>query len=161
MSKFIEEYHKVITNHLIQYIQEQLLKYFHKQTWPEYVDSLEFGDCQKIAKIVYSICPSKIEVYEVEEQFSQNAVKQLQSKGDTGSTYGNHYIVKIDDLFYDFSKGANSINGIYTIGTNQQKYSVELSPEELQFFTKFYLRDCNYWNHIKINKKRILPFKIN
>ena len=158
MSKFIEQYDKIMNDSLIEHIQNQLLKYFNKSTWKEYIDSLKFGQCQLIAKIVYQICPTKIEVYEVEEQFCHNAIEQLQAINDKNPTHGNHYIVKINNTFYDFGKGANTINGIYTIGTNQQKYIVELSQDELKCFTKIYFRDCNYWDHIKINKKRILQF---
>lgn len=161
MDKFIEQYNKIINENLIEHIQNQLLKYFKKTTWKEYIDSLQFGQCQKIAKIVYQICPWQVEVYEVEEQFCQKAIEQLQNIGDTNPYIGNHYIVKINNIFYDFGKGANTIKGIYTIGTNQQKYTVELSKEELKYFIKFYLRDCNYWDNIKINKKSIVQFKEN
>lgn len=158
MNKFTGQYNKIITESLITHIQHQLLKYFNKLTWTEYVDSLKFGQCQLIAKIVYQICPAKIEVYEAEEEFCQNSIKQLQAMGDNGYTYGTHYIVKINDTFYDFGKGANTINGIYTIGTNQQKYTIELSQNELNCFTNIIFRDCNYWDHIKTKKKYIVPF---
>lgn len=155
----IIEYNKIINNSCIEYIQNQLLLYFNKNSWEKYVDSLRFGQCQLIAKIVYNICPTKVEIYEVEEHFCKNSIKQLQLIGDSDLMCGTHYIVKINNIFYDFAKGANTINNIYLVGTNQQKYTIDLSLNELNCFTKFIIRDCDYWDHIKIKKSKIKPYE--
>ena len=161
MSKFIEEYNNVIIDLLIAHIKQQILKYFNKSNWTEYIDSLEFGQCQKIAKIVYLCCPSLIKIYSGSETFAPESIKQLNELGDHGEMVGNHYIVKIYDKFYDFGKGANTINGVYLIGTNEEKYSVEMTEQELSYFNKLMFRDPESWLHIKVSKRKIKQFNLN
>jgi hypothetical protein len=115
MTKFTDKYNNIVADTAISHIKHQLLSYFNKSTWEEYANSLEFGQCQKISKIVYFSCPSLVTVYSVEEHFSKESIKQLNALGDNGEMTGVHYIVKINDKFYDFGKGANTINSIYLI----------------------------------------------
>jgi hypothetical protein len=160
MTKFTDKYNNIVADTAISHIKHQLLSYFNKSTWEEYVNSLEFGQCQKISKIVYFSCPSLVTVYSVEEHFSKEAIKQLNALGDNGEMTGVHYIVKINDKFYDFGKGANTINSIYLIGSNEEKYLVELSENELSHFDNLNCKNPEFWDHIKINKRKIKSLAI-
>lgn len=160
MNKFIDAYNNIVTETVLTHIKQQLLRYFNKTTWEEYVNSLEFGQCQKIAKIVYCCCPQLVKIYSGAEQFTPTVIKQLNALGDNNEMTGTHYIVNINDRFYDFGKGANTINGIYLIGTNKEKYDIEMTEDELNCFDELILRHPDSLSHIKVNQRKIKQLKI-
>ena len=157
MNKFIEAYNNLLTEQILTHIKQQLLKYFNKTTWEEYIDSLKFGQCQKIAKIVYFCCPQLVEIYSGTEQFPQDVITQLNALCDNNEMIATHYIVKINDRFYDFGKGANTVNNIYLIGTNKEKYNIEMTEAELNCFEELIFRDPDSLYHIKVNQRKIKP----
>jgi hypothetical protein len=160
MNKFIDAYNNILTETILTHIKQQLLRYFNKTTWEEYIDSLEFGQCQKIAKIVYCCCPQLVKIYSGTEQFPQAVIEQLNALGDNNEMNGVHYIVNINDRFYDFGKGANTINNIYLIGTNKEKYNIEMTEAELNCFDKLIFRHPDSLYHIKVNQRKIKPLNI-
>lgn len=141
MDNIQKTYNKIIT---IQKIQKYLLRRFKKSKWIEFVVSQKYGDCQKIASIVANL-DQNIQLYEVQQNFSQVAVDKLHELGDNGDMFGNHYINKIDGQYYDFGKGTNSISGVYLVGSQEDLYNVELTQDELKHFYKFIERSPIYF----------------
>ena len=141
MGKIQDTYSNIIT---IQRIQNYLLRRFKKKDWIQFIASQKYGGCQQIASIVANL-DQNIQLYEVQQNFSQHAVDKLHELGDDGDMFGNHYINKIDGKYYDFGKGTNSISGIYLVGDHEDLYNVELTEEELKHFYKFIERSPIYF----------------
>lgn len=146
---------------MIEKIQEQLLLYFNKSNWKEYIDNLKFGDCRKIACIVSQMCGKEnCKVIEIDQKYSKEAKKLL---NDGGEMFGNHYLNVINNIWYDFSKGCNTINGIYLIGNNKNDdiYNVQLNDYQKKHIIRFFNRYPNYYGFkMKIKYINILKGKI-
>lgn len=122
-------------------IQSALLSLFGYEDWQVFINSQSFGYCNKIAGYVGLMFPN-VKVFEVSENYSNDAVKFLEQNGDTDEKYGNHFINQINGVFYDFAKGTNCILNKYLIGDNSLKYNVTLTESELSCFTEYIERDA-------------------
>lgn len=138
MDKFQKAYLKNLS---IQNIKNYILRTLKRNSWEQYIYTLDFGQCDLVAFLVAHIDPSKIKIYQVQETYCQGAVDALHQNGDYGDMFGNHFINKIGDTYYDFGKGANQIDDIYLPGHQYEMMNVELSPYQLQHFHDFIQRD--------------------
>lgn len=119
----------------IDKVKSFLMKRYHVSTWEECIDAQKFGQCTKIVKAIwekfYKVfdCPVELKL-----DFSKQA-QELINDGD--EMCGNHYVLKKDDKYYDFARGANCINGIYTLtqNNNKDKYDIILTKEEEKCIT--------------------------
>ena len=138
----------------IKDIQSILLKYFNKNSWQQYTNSLKFSKCDYIAYLVSKICNDSIGV-EIQQNYSKLAIQQLHKNNDFNQMYGNHYLNEYNNQLYDFGKGANCINGIYLLKYNNfDKYTITLTDNEKSLITKKYYRQLNS-NKYKIKKQYI------
>lgn len=142
MDNFQKAYLKDLS---IQNIKNYILRTLKRNSWEQYTYTLDFGKCDLVAFLVAHIDPSKIKIYQVQETYCQGAVDALHQNGDYGDMFGNHFINKIDNTYYDFGKGANQIDDIYLPGHQYEMMNVELSPYQLQHFSNFEEVDYNFW----------------
>lgn len=134
----------------IDKVKKFLMTRYNASTWEEFTDNLKFGQCKKIAKAVYCKFKDMFDgVLELEVTYNKYACLELKRTGDEGfntepesNWVGNHFVVYRDNIIYDFSKGANSINGIYLLDkpNSKSKYNIEFSEEEYLLVDKIYHR---------------------
>ena len=124
----------------IDTVKNYLIKKYKVSTWKECVDAQKFGDCEKIVgeiwhKFYYMFdCPVDIDL-----KYSSIA----QKLNNDGIDCGNHYVLKKDDKYYDFARGANCWNGVYLLTQKEDssdKYDVVLTPEEVNCIKNKYIR---------------------
>jgi hypothetical protein len=86
---------------------------------------------------------------ELEVTYNKDACLECKNLGDDffneepeSNWVGNHFVVYRDNMIYDFSKGANSILGIYLLDkpNSKSKYNIEFSEEEYLLVDKIYHR---------------------
>lgn len=114
----------------IDKVKKFLINRYHVSTWEECIDAQKFGQCTKLVKSIWEKfytmfdCPVEIKV-----DFSKQAQELI---NDDDEMCGNHYVLKKDGKYYDFARGANCINGIYTLtqNNNKDKYDIILTKEE-------------------------------
>ncbi len=121
-------------NEIVVYIKEFLIKHFNANSWENYVDIQQFGDCAMLCELINKNFPNVFDcIYNCDVDYSPIAIKKLNDIGDFGEMFGNHYILSRKGVLYDFGKGTNSINGIYTLTQKDDmsdKYKVNLSKGE-------------------------------
>lgn len=124
----------------IDKVKNFLIKKYKVSTWEECVDKQKLGECNKIVKWIWENfyeffdCPVEIIV-----EYSEQAQELI---NDNEEMNGNHYVLKKDGKYYDFARGANCINGIYTLtqNNNKDKYDIVLTKEEEKLIIDKYKR---------------------
>lgn len=134
----------------IDKVKKFLMTRYKASSWEEFTDNLKFGQCKKIAKAVYSKFNDMFDaVLELEVTYNKDACLECKKLGDDffneepeSNWVGNHFVVYRDNMIYDFSKGANSILGIYLLDkpNSKSKYNIEFSEEEYLLVDKIYHR---------------------
>jgi len=114
----------------IDKVKSFLMKRYHVSTWEECIDKQKYGDCDKIVRAIWE---NFYEMFDCAVDLKIDFSKQAQELiNDGGEMNGNHYVLKKDRKYYDFARGANCINGIYTLtqNHNKDKYDIILTKEE-------------------------------
>jgi hypothetical protein len=134
----------------IDKVKKFLMGRYNASTWEEFTDNLKFGQCKKIAKTVYRKFKDMFDGFlELEVTYNKDACLECKNLGDDffneepeSNWVGNHFVVYRDNMIYDFSKGANSILGIYLLDkpNSKSKYNIEFSEEEYLLVDKIYHR---------------------
>lgn len=118
----------------IDKIKDFLIKKYKVSTWEECIDVQEFGDCNKICKLIVKKFPNTFDsLYDCSVDYSKIAIEKLNDLGDDGEMYGNHYLLSRKRTLYDFAKGTNTISGIYLLtqyDDMKDKYKIKLSSNE-------------------------------
>lgn len=147
MNKFQKVY---LTDIYIQKIKNYILKKTNHSNWKEYIQSLHFGQCDLVALLAASFDPKHIKIYQVYEHYNKNIMEVLEYvQNYNGEPFGNHFINKIGDRWYDFGKGSNIIkdqyyNPIYILGDYQGMLTVELSQNQFKQLYDFVEKDYKY-----------------
>lgn len=124
----------------IEAIKKFLIKRAKVSSWEECVDKQEFGTCDKIVK---SIWENFYEMFDCPVELIIDYSTQAQELiNDNEEMNGNHFVLKKDNKYYDFARGANCINGIYVLtqNENKDKYDIILTKEEENLITDKYKR---------------------
>lgn len=121
-----------ISNKNINLVKDFLIKYFNVNSWEEYVDSLENGDCRKVCDLIRKKFPNLFDkmLDNIFIDYSEIAQRKIH---DNGEMYGNHYVLTKGGQIYDFARGANCINGIYVLTQredNLDKYDILFTDYE-------------------------------
>lgn len=140
----------------IDKVKNFLITRYKASSWEDFTDNiLKFGDCKKIAKAVYCKFKDMFEgILEIYVTYNKDACLELKRMGDKffnkepeSEWVGNHFVVYKDNVIYDFSKGANSISGIYLLNkpNSKSKYEVEWSEEEYSLIQKNKIYFRKWW----------------
>lgn len=124
----------------IEAIKKFLIKRAKVSSWEECVDKQEFGTCDKIVKVIWE---NFYEMFDCPVDLKINYSKQAQELiNDNGEMNGNHYVLKKNNKYYDFARGANCINGIYVLTqkSNKDKYDIIFTKEEEKCIVNKYKR---------------------
>lgn len=125
-------------------IKDFLIKKYKVSTWEECIDAQKFGTCDSIVKSIIKAFPNTFDTaLDIYINFSDIAIKKLNSLGDNDDMFGNHYVLKRGTKIYDFARGANCIKGIYTLTQkedNSDKYDIILTKEEQKLIKEIYKR---------------------
>jgi len=129
----------------IDKVKKFLINKYHVSTWEECVDKQKYGDCDKIVKSIwnnfYYMFDTPVDIKII---FSDIAKKLID---DDDEMNGNHYVLKKDNKYYDFARGANCINGIYVLTQkedNSDKYDIIFTKEEEDLIVDKYKRLLSY-----------------
>ena len=133
--KSIDTYIKESLNAVdVDAVKDFLIKKYKASSWEECVDSQKFGDCRKVCSMIIKKFPGMFDcMYDCSVEYSEIAVKKLNSIGDYGEMWGNHYVLSKNRVLYDFGKGTNTISGVYLLtqyNDMKDKYTVKLSNKE-------------------------------
>ena len=151
MKNFNNEYFKIITESKvilrdlkpitksipdIGTVKEELLKLFKFNSWSEFIDLQEAGQCDFISKAVCRLFP-KFKMVSVFVNFSEDAMKKMKSE----DTYCVHFLNKLGNTYYDFGKGTNRYDNVYALEGLGNIYDVTLTEEEIKQFSKEQIED--------------------
>ena len=129
----------------IDKVKDFLIKRYHVSTWEECINKQKFGTCDSIVKSIWNKFYYMFDApVELKIEYSDIAQKLI---NDSGEMNGNHYVLKKDNKYYDFARGANCINGIYTLTQkedNSDKYDIILTKEEENLIVDKYIRVLSY-----------------
>lgn len=140
----------------IDKVKNFLITRYKASSWEDFTDNkIKLGDCKKIAKAVYCKFKDMFEgVLEIYVTYNRDACLECKKLGDKffneepeSEWVGNHFVVYRDNIIYDFSKGANCIEGIYLLDkpNSKSKYEVEWSEEEYSLIQKNKIYFRKWW----------------
>lgn len=117
----------------IESVKNFLIEHYHVNSWKEYIDQQQYGQCKKICKVIKKQFPDLFDEFllNIYYDFSDIA-KQLIN--DDLPMNGNHYVLTKGKTMYDFARGTNCINGIYCLTQNQDnsdKYNILFTDKEI------------------------------
>lgn len=123
-----------ISKRNIELVKQFLINYYHVNTWEECIDKQKYGHCEKICRLIKKEFPKLFDkmITNLYIEFSDIAKDKIH---DGGEMNGNHYVLTKKDEMYDFARGCNCINGIYTMTQkedNSDKYNIFFTEEEKQ-----------------------------
>lgn len=100
------------TNDIITQIKNELISDDYN-TWEEYVDNCEMGDCQLITSII-----KKMNLPNVKTHFGEISINDPHDEEDFDKIMTHHWIT-INDIIYEFSKGTLkdfvNFNNLYSV----------------------------------------------
>lgn len=123
-----------ISKNNINKVKQFLINYYNVNSWEEYVDTRNYGDCQKVCRLIQKNFPKLFDkmLTNIYIDFSEIAKNKIH---DDKEMNGNHYVLTKKDEMYDFARGCNCINGIYVMTQmedNSDKYNIFFTEEEKQ-----------------------------
>lgn len=103
MSNYFKELgliYENLNNNIIEDIKNSLVEYHGEDSWEDFVDNQEIGNCQFIVSYIISEFPIAEKVFgeiEVDEPY-------IDEDGDEQNLMTHHWVI-INGTSYDFSKG--------------------------------------------------------
>lgn len=147
MDKFNKEYFKIITESKvilrdlkpitkgkpdIELVKNELLKLFKINSWKEFIDLQQTGQCVFISKAVCRLFP-KFKLVSVIVNFSAEANRKTNNPDET---IASHFLNKLGNKYYDFGKGTNCYEGVYVLDGLGDKYDVNITDKEAKEFSE-------------------------
>lgn len=136
LKQFITEQVEEIS--LVEEIQQYLIRFFDHNSWEEFIDNQDMGDCQLIVSIIVREFENRnvkkvfgeIEVDEpaiyYEEEYDENLDDYIEVK--KANFKFTHHWVEINEKIYDFSKGTLKDNITW-----DDLYDVSIDYEEWRY----------------------------
>ena len=121
-----------LTKNKIKEVKEFLMNYYHTNTWEDCINAQTYGDCQKMCKKIIQKFPNYFDKMALNIYFDFSDIAQKLIHDDKPMN-GNHYLLTKGGKIYDFTRGCNCINGIYTLTQkedNSDKYDIIFTETE-------------------------------